>query len=304
MIFERVDRGFNKKYISRDDEIELNKQMSKTMSEIRKSLKTGKCFYCGKTISSCCNSHNVPRYCLENIAKNGSVLGPNAIYELPKMGMAIGKNSPGINESGTFYLICDECDNTIFKDYENPKNYKEGLIPTQKMLSQIAMKNYLKFIHKRQLEIALWEKAYHDLDNRNDPFSYIGRMECATRLQVSKMDLKEYIKDFERAKLFSGLVKEPGYHLIYYTLLNYVAPIAIQAPIVISIGLDGEIVNDIFSTDPDYKINDLHLCVFPQKETTAVLLFVENGDTHHKQFEKDFEKLDDESKIGIINYFA
>lgn len=29
----------------------------------------------------------------------------------------------GVEEAGTFHLICNECDSKIFSDYENPDNY-------------------------------------------------------------------------------------------------------------------------------------------------------------------------------------
>lgn len=54
----------------------------------------------------------------------------------------------GVNESGTFRLICRTCDSKIFSDYENPNNYVNK--PTSKMLAQIAMKNYFK-IHKQEV---------------------------------------------------------------------------------------------------------------------------------------------------------
>ena len=199
MIFDRVDKGFDKSIISREEEIELNKQMSKTMAEIRASLKPGTCFYCGNTVSSYCNSHNVPRYCLENIGSDGLVSGPNAIYELPKMGLSIGKGTPGINESGTFSLICRECDSRIFQEYENPASYMAGCEPSQKMLSQIAMKNYLKFIYKRKTEIALMENALGRVQATDYTYALFLK-ECRTRLNVSKLDLDAYTESVSKAK--------------------------------------------------------------------------------------------------------
>lgn len=301
MIFDRVDKGFDKSTISREKEIELNKQMSKTMTKIRASLKTGNCFYCGKPVNSYCNSHNVPRYCLENIGSDGLVSGPNAIYELPKMGLSIGKETPGINESGTFSLICRECDSRIFQEYENPANYLAGCEPSQKMLSQIAMKNYLKFIYKRKIEMALMENSLEKVQ-ATDFASALFLKECRTRLNVSKLDLDAYVESFSKARKYFETGKGTGYYLIYYRLLDYVAPIAIQAPIVVSIDLDGNVINDVFNMNPGYEPKDLHVCVLPQKSTTAILLFVDYGDKRYSKFRRQFLKLDDESKLGVINY--
>ena len=62
-----------------------------------------------------------------------------------------------MNEAGTFYLLCNNCDGKVFKDYESLENYEQ--IPTIKMLSQIDMKNNLKNISKRLTEIKLYKKV-------------------------------------------------------------------------------------------------------------------------------------------------
>ena len=303
-VFDRVDKGFDKASISHEEEIELNKIFSQTMDEIRSSINTGTCLYCGKRVSSFCNSHNIPKFCLKNISSNGVLTGPNAIIELPPRSSSIGKAHPGINESGTFSLICRECDSTIFQDYENPENYSAGKIPTQKMLAEIAMKNYLKFIYKRKVEVALIEHTISQVQKHktSDPFSRLFMKEQEKRLEVSRLDLDTYGKDYREAKRVLGEDAESGYYVIYYRLLNYVVPLSIQAPILVSIDLEGEVVNDVFTDDPKYELSDLHVCVFPLEDTTAIILFVKDGDTRYRKFRRQFRKLDEESKLGVINY--
>lgn len=301
MIFERLDQGYQKGTIDQALEIELNKKMSKAMAEIRREIKSGQCFYCGKSVDSYCNSHNIPRFCLKNIGSDGEVVGPNAILGLPKMGVSIGKETLGINEAGTFSLICRECDSVIFQDYENPSNYELDKKPSQKMLAQIALKNYLKFIHKRKLEIALLEHSIKQIPN-NDLFYALTLEEFARRLEVSKLDLITYTLDYEKAKKTVESGKGPGYYMFYYRKLDYVTPIAIQAPITVSIDLNGNIVNDVFNSSKSFHPSDLHLCVLPLERETAIILFVENKDIRYRKFRKQFEKLDEESKLGLINY--
>ena len=50
-----------------------------------------------------------------------------------------------------------------------------------------------------------------------------------------------------------------------------------------------------------YDIN-LYLCVFPLKEKTAVLLFIENNERRYRKFYKRFNKFSQEEKLAIINY--
>ena len=98
MFFERLGYGIDKYSIPKNIEIFLNKKMSQTISEVKTQSKKRR-FYCGKQVSSFCKSHNVPRFCLENIGIDGEVSGPNAILGLPQMGISIGKEHLGISEA-------------------------------------------------------------------------------------------------------------------------------------------------------------------------------------------------------------
>ncbi len=157
MHFEKLDWGIEKSDLSEEEKIVLAKLTSKLTKTAKKNNTEQKCFFCGKEVSSFCNSHFIPRFCLENIAKDGSVFTPNIILNLPIMGASIGKEQLGINNSGTFQIICRECDSIIFQEYENPENYSKMI--TQKMMSEIAIKNLLKYISKRKFELALYVNA-------------------------------------------------------------------------------------------------------------------------------------------------
>lgn len=300
MFFERLGYGIDKYSIPKNIEIFLNKKMSQTISEVKNSIKEETCFYCGKQVSSFCKSHNVPRFCLENIGIDGEVSGPNAILGLPQMGISIGKEHLGISEAGTFKLICRECDSQIFKEYENPNNYISINPPSQKMLAEIAMKNYLKFISKRKFEIALLEKMIEQCPKQGYEYRLLS-IEFETRLKVSKLDLESYTNEYRRAKKLT-IKNNNDFYIIYYRLLNYVTPVAMQAPIVVSIDLEGGVVNDIFNMDPKYKPAELHLCVFPLKAQTAIIMFINDGEKRYKNFYKQFRKYNEDEKLGIINY--
>lgn len=300
MIFEHIGNGIDKDSIPKELEIVLNKMLSQTLSEVRAEAKDAVCFHCGETVTSFCNSHNVPRFCLENIGVAGKVTGPNAILGLPTMGVSIGKEFQGIGEAGTFRIICRECDSKIFQEYENPDNYKDTP-PTQKMLAEIAMKNYLKFISKRKLEIGLLEKSLMQCPSFGIEY-HLLKMEIQTRLKTSKIDLDSYINEYKRAKKFASKDNGNGFYIIYYRLLDYVVPVTVQAPIAVLIDIEGNVVNDGANMDPGYKLAELHLCVFPLKSQTVVILFIDNGENRYRKFYKQFRKKNEDEQLGIINY--
>ena len=300
MIFEPVGLGFNKNDFSKDEEIALNRRFTRLLHSAQAEIKDDTCFCCGKPTASFCDSHFVPKFCLENIGIGGRVTGYNAILNLPSMGVAMGKQEPGIGEAGTFRIICRDCDNTIFQDYENPENYSGGKLPTQKMLAEIAMKDYLKFIYKRKLELELFRRE--EVSNSGDSlFDLYVKKRQAAEVPVKVLDLKAYSSCFERAKKHyqKGTT---GYYLVYYQLLDYVAPVAVQTPIPLSIDIEGGVINNIYNSDPTYNPTDIHVCVFPLKEKTAVIMFIDDGDKTYRKFYKQLRKLSQDEQLGVINY--
>ena len=147
--------NFNKFDISEresmaQDLIEFNKLFSQLSGKSRRDSKPSNCLYCQQKHNKFCNSHSVPASFLRNIAVDGKVYTTNKIIDLP-----IFDTEKGVNNSGTFQVICRTCDSEIFRDYENHLNYTE--VPSDKMIAQIAMKNHLRSIGKRRFEIALYK---------------------------------------------------------------------------------------------------------------------------------------------------
>ncbi len=302
MIFEPVGLGFSKNDFSKEEEIALNKQFSRLLHSVQAEIKDTTCFCCGKPVSSFCNSHFVPRFCLESIGVDGKVTGYNAILGLPSMGVAMGKEALGIGEAGTFRIICRDCDSTLFQDYENPDNYSVGKQPSQKMLTEIAIKDYLKFIYKRKIELEMYRQAV-DLCNDASPMSRYAKKKHDAEVPVKTLDLKAYTSCFERAKKCykKGAA---GFYLVYYRLLDYVVPVAVQSPITLSIDIEGGVVNNIYNPDPTYNPTDIHICVFPLKEKTAVLMFIDDGDKNYRKFYKQLRRLSPDEQLGVINYIV
>src|SRR5690625_3701773 len=96
----------------KENTVEYRKQIGRLLGESRKNAKDDKCFYCGEKCSSFCNSHSIPASFLKNIAVEGDLYNSNKLVNL-----AFIDKDYGVNQSGTFQLICRECDSKIFSDY-------------------------------------------------------------------------------------------------------------------------------------------------------------------------------------------
>ena len=109
-------------------------------------------------------------------------------------------------------------------------------------------------------------------------------------------------KDLKRLKRASEKNWNDIYSVIYYEVLDYVVPIAYQGSIAMVADLDDSLINDIYHKDPKYKIQELHLCVFPLKSESVVIMFNDRDHKKYRKFAKEFSKLDQYDKLSLINY--
>ena len=268
-------------------DLSYKKQISRINKEARKAAKRDTCYICDKPVTSFCNSHSIPRFCLKNIASNGEVLTLNAIVDMPIM-----DTSKGVEEAGTFHLICNKCDSTKFSDYENPDNYINE--PTSKMIAQMAMKNALQYISKRLFEIELY--------NITESMNPVAEIFTQAKKEASKLDIKEFNDSYKKAKKAIEKNYENDYYVCYYEKLNYVVPIAFQSCIAMVVDFEGNIINNIYNKSPKYKIQNIHISILPLKSETVILMFIEDGDTRYRQFYKQFNKLSLDDKLATLTY--
>lgn len=266
-----------------DDYINIKREYEKYKKEFERESKLGYCLICKKKMSKYCNSHSVPRFILANIAENG-MLANSSIFNNALA--PLEKNIKGVNNTGTFYRICNSCDSIYFAEYESDKYLKNI---NSRSLTAIALKTVLFEVSKK-----LWEReSYIELEKKNlhNPYSLHG-----------DLDRKEYIEELNRLiKAIKGK-KNISYEVIYYRELNYVVPIACQRSIALFGDLKGYIINDLFNTNPRYKTESLYLCVFPLKQSSIILLFCDKKSLRYHNFILQFNKLSDMDKLELINY--
>lgn len=286
-MFELGDYSDAEKKEIINKKIEYNKRMGKLLGKSRQQAKKSECFYCGRPCNSFCNSHSVPSFCLRNIADNGELFYSNTLIDLPLL-----DSEKGVNESGTFRIICRDCDSKIFSDYENPKNYQNE--PTCKMLAQIAMKNYLRCISKRLFELSLYKNMKVELNMDEDLYEQ--------QQTINTLDLHEYIEEFKRARKVDEKSWDGEYYLFYYEKLDYVVPVAFQSNITLVSDFEGNIINDIYNMSPSYRTQDVHICVFPLEDSSIIMMFIDSNSKRYRTFYKQFRELSHEDKLAAINY--
>ena len=161
------------------------------------------------------------------------------------------------------------------------------------MLAEIALKNMLMMISKRNEERALFDIVQ----------DRTGRLGNKRLLDAIKdMDIKEFMDEIN---LYKDIIhkKEVGkFRVLYWKVLPYNVPMAVQTPMSIYKDMDGNEVNDVYSKNPHYRIQYLHLCVFPIEQVTVVLLFHHIRDKNYRSIRHWLNSVSDDKRLQYINY--
>ncbi|MDD3041190.1 hypothetical protein [Bacteroides sp.] len=208
------------------------------------------------------------------------------------------KNDSGINNAGTFHIICRECDGTVFQNYEDPETYINT--PTPEMLNQIVLKNSLRDIYKHETELELFDLFKAMMVRKEPKFASLFDMFLEPQRSARKLDINECYGVCNRAKAFID-DKLPWFELASYDLLDFVTPVAFQGMMAISTGMNGEIINNRFTTDINYKLEYLHLAILPLQNKTAVITIVDKSNERIKQFVFFLQTAPSATRLEVLN---
>ena len=278
--------------LSKEQVIEVRKVLGRYIKNATTKSRHKKCMLCDKP-GGFCNSHTIPRFCLENIAWNGKLNSFNTLMDSE----LLSKDS-GLNNAATFHIICKPCDNSVFQDYEKAEVYDTA--PSETALNQIVLKNSLRDIYKHEMEIELFEASKQMMKEKQPLLSFLVAPMVDAQIKARMRDTKECYEIFRRAK---GYLSDPESWLrvVSYDKLDYTVPIAFQGMVALVTGMNGEVINDNFNHKRNYKIEYLHLAVFPLKGSTAVMLFLDSENKRYAMFEKHITETTLQKRLEIIN---
>ena len=266
--------------------IEIKKKYNRLLRKVQTESKPEYCILCGSRATSFCNSHSVPRLVLKKIANEGVLLQSNSLF-----GLDLVDVEKGVNNSGTFHIICKECDNKFFRDYEDLDKLKST--PDDIMLAEIALKDALLQYSKRIIEI----KAYQELQQKQSMFENPEAL-----FQIQELDIRDYKEEIQFYKNIIEKKINNGFQILYWNKLPYKTPIAVQSAIALPKDYDGYSVNDNFDMSEDTRMEDMHICVFPMDSETIVLAFYHKRDTKYRKLRHQLNSISDKKKIEYLNW--
>lgn len=267
-----------------DDEIKIQKQISDFFRQAERNSKQPCCAICGEECSSYAKSHSIPQFIMKNIAVNSKFKTFSDI-----VGRHSSKNA--VANAWTFHIICTKCENKYFSDYENEETLLKE--PTNLIMAEIALKNVLLMLSK-----------YRVGSETNKEAIKIGAFTGETDVLdiMNTLDIENMCFEVRRSRKIIDKKLKSGYKLIYYKKLDWVTPIAFQSAMCLYRSIDGTIINQIYSESKDIRMQQLHICVFPLKEQSVIMVFVHKDDRNYILFERQFLKLDETKKLEYINY--
>lgn len=268
------------------DIIEVRKRVNKLLSNARNGAKPSKCILCGKEQTSFCNSHSVPQLSLRNIADNGKVLHASAL-----MGIDVVDIEKGVNNSGTFFFICNSCDGIFFQDYENEQNLK--LRPSDKMIAEIAVKDFLLQLSKRTLEEELHKELQRKFNAYTNPENLAG---------ITGLDVRDFNEELQFHKSIVDNNLSGGYQILFWKLVPYKVPIALQSAIALSKDLEGNEINNVFDMSDSVRMQFMHLAIFPLQEESVILAFYHKRDKLYRKLRHQFNGLSEQKVLQFLNY--
>lgn len=268
------------------DSIDVRKRMNKLLSDARNSAKPEKCILCGKKQTSFCNSHSVPQLSLRNIADNGKVLQASIL-----MGINVIDIEKGINNSGTFHFICNNCDSTFFQKYENEQNLKAQ--PTDKMLAEIAVKNFLLQLSKRAQE----KELYRELQRQFNAYSNLEYLEG-----INELDVRDFNEELQFHKDIADNNVQGGYQILFWKIMPYKVPIAVQSAIALLKDLEGGGINDVSDMSASVRMQFMHLVILPLKTESVILAFYHKRDKLYRKLRHQINCLSEQKVLQFLNY--
>ena len=271
------------------NENDIKRKMNDIQRKAQENSKLDHCLICNKKITSFCNSHSLPQFVLKKIASNGMIYNSNIFF-----GLSVLKNEKGVNNSGTFKRICGDCDNNVFKDYEDEE--KIVVPPRKKMMTQIDLKNTLRMYDKRLNEIALYKLMFSISADEN------ALLDIFQKQIVNNMDLVEIKNEFKRDIDILNKSSSSSFELIYWKKLDYVTPIAFQGHVALQGDLCGGVINDLYNPNSSYVIENINVCVFPLTNETIIMMFVNNDNRKYRNFIKQFKSLKEEERLHLIAF--
>jgi hypothetical protein len=127
---------------------------------------------------------------------------------------------------------------------------------------------------------------------------------------INPQDLKKIteldVNEFEQEILFhkDNIDKNvsDGYQMLFWKILPYKVPIALQSAIALPKDFEGNEINDIFDMSENVRMQYMHLAVFPLQTESVVLAFYHKRDKLYRKLRHTMNSSSEKQILQFLNY--
>lgn len=263
------------------------RHVQRQLRKARDSIKPDCCILCNNPNHAICHSHSIPKMVLKNITDNGCLYQSSKITGTSNY-LDITK---GVKSCGTFRLICSNCDQRYFSEYESLDTLIKP--PNDLFFAEIALKNSL-LTYDRQMEYKALLEQIHRYQLPDYIFPNYDNIDLNIRDALDDVTFYKSIVENEDVGWFDLLTRH---------ILDYTVPIATQSSVVLDRDVEGKAVNVI--TDfpiVKEKLQAMHLLVFPLNGKSVILAFYHKRDRKYRDLRHQFNRISPEKQLAFINY--
>ena len=270
-----------------------------------------KCKLCKNVVKGFSNSHTIPQAVLKRLTSDGKLNDMNTI-----LNNDYTKKVKGIKEAETFNCICSKCEN-LFSEYENGDLWEKltNDILRDRVLLEIKVKNILHKISIRTELLKTYNGALKELERNRILFNNdvlrkrneVKIIEIQGYKNINKIDFVDWNNELNHYRKFLINKNENCKNLFvikYMKKLDYVVSIALQEDEYYIHDTKWYPLNDIYDLKQSHKIKALSVCIFPQENSTIILMFVENNCRRYNNLFLQLEKMSLEEQLKWLTFYT
>ena len=275
----------------KNKKIELKKDFAELFKAVEEASKPDHCLLCGKKNIPICYSHIVPQFVLRGIADKGMICYGQSLFKRAD----ITETKKGIKNAFTFRLICRECDQKKFANYEKPDTIVnfDALNNDNKnnVLIEMALKTHLAHIYSKvksfKLREALFPQKLQQLQNLGLP----------TAFEIDIQEHFQYIHALTAARKSTSFT----FDVLYNELLDYETGVAAQTIIAYQYDLNGNQLFDPKDFSASNSVKYFYLMILPYNGKTRIIFYTERKHRNYlKPIIEQFNTLNQEEKLHFL----
>lgn len=274
--------------------IETYKEISKIKKEANQYTKGTNCALCGKSCTSFCNSHTIPRFVIKNIAQNGKVYNPSMTMNNIDLTtrLKVFKSNPGIEETLTFDSICRECDNEVFSCVENEEVLEKEF--DAKVLNLYALKILLHSQYAKTRDANLINVG-GEKHNMSDIVNLISMPWVFDMIEATRE-----IEDYKSAMKNNTYIK---HKIIMDKIIDKKTNFCCTTELILPFSYNGKRINDLCGVDSYVtRLGGVYTLVLPMKsDKTRVVMYYRRKYSSYDAVREEFWKMDSEEQLQAIS---